>query len=485
MKTKINKLFIGLLVLATTVNCESYLEEEPISEVLLTELNAANIESITTAIYEPLTRSRGRIWESLYGSSIMLMNESINGRNGVWLDIAQYKLDRMPWSELIWPTLYESIGRANSLLSSLENSSLDQTLKDQAAGEATFVRALDYYTLVRFYGSVPLRLEPVENSDSTGQPLASIDEIYAQIIADLKMAESLLAPTTARPGAATSGAAKVFLADVYLTQGEYQMAASKAKEVMDNKGTYGYDLLSNFPDVFSATSDTHVEDVFSIKFSQTVGLGTFITVYWAPANSNFAPAGGIAPRGLERGGVTTASPLIAGWDDNDLRKSWTMYDELPIDGVMTNVVGSSNYQFVMGKFRDPGSVEETASGNDWPLYRYADVLLIFAEADNLANGTPSALGYDAINQVRRRAYGVDLGTPDVAVDLPAGLDSQSFDDLVFRERGYEFLGEGKRWFDLLRTERYQTFLPAAGFTVPSKTTFDLPDSELANNNQIN
>ena len=485
MKTIYLKTLICFLYLGMLVSCDDYLEERPISTVLLQEVNASNLNSILSGIYEPLTRSRGRLWESGLSRDLILLNESVVGRAGVNVNKGNYQIDMFNASDS-WGTAYESIGRANSLLAALENSDLEQNLIDRARGEALFVRSFLYFTLVRFHGEVPLRLKPVPDSDKTGQVLEPIANIYAQIIGDLEIAEDLLPPTTDRPGAATSGAAKVMLADIYLTNGSFPEAASKAKEVIDNAGTFGYALLPSFPDVFSPTADTSEEDVFSLKFSQFVGLGSFIPTYWAPRGANFALKGGIAARGIEQGGVIAASPLIAGWDDKDLRKQWSIYNELLIDGVMTNVLSntSGNYEFFLGKYRDPGAVEETASGNDWPAYRYADALLIFAEADNMANGAPSAAAYNTVNQIRRRAYGLDVNIPDPAVDFPAGLSSEEFDDLVFQERGYEFLGEGKRWFDLVRTDRYLTFLPAAGFSVPTQVFIRIPDSELSNNNEI-
>ena len=293
-----------------------------------------------------------------------------------------------------------------------------------------------------------------------------------------------MGPTTTRPGAATSGAAKVILADVYLTLGDHAAAAAKLKEVMDNQGTYGYGLTPNYADCFSGSAPTHPGDVFSLKFSQVVGQGTFITTYWAPRTSDYAPVLGIAPRGLERGGVLARSPLVMGWDDNDLRKQWSLTAEYDYKGTIVPAPNGTDYEYIMSKFRDPGSVEETASGNDWPLYRYADVLLMFAEADNIAKGAPSAEAYEAVNRVRRRGYGLPSGSPDPAVDLPAGMDMQTFDDMVFRESGYEFLGEGKRWYDLKRTGKWQTIIPEAGFDLPTQLFADIPEAELDRNDQI-
>lgn len=491
MKTIYQSLFLILIATSLLLSCEDYLTEDPPSELSLTNINNDNLEGIITGVYEPLTRSRGRLWETNFLIALTLQEEVSNAQQGntnLGL-LANYTFE--PPSGTItspWPTFYQAVGRANILLTNLQtNTIISEATKNAAIGEASFVRAIVYYNLVRAYGSVPMRLVPVTNAQETGQALEPIDNIYAQIIADLQVAEANLPVTTTKPGRATQGAAKLALADVYLTRGNYPLARDKSKEVIDNAATYGYALLNSFPDIFSPTTPTHTEDVFSLKFSQVVGFGNFINTNFAPSTpSSFARDAGIAARGLSRTGADEQAPLIGNWDDNDLRKAWTIYNNVTVGG---NILTPSNFpvncEFFYGKYRDADAVEETAAGNDFYLYRYADALLIFAEADNLANGGPSSEAYNAVNQIRRRAYGVPLNTPNATVDFPAGLDQTAFDNLVFQERGYEFMAEGKRWFDLVRTGRWETFIPAAGKPLPTSLTWPIPNSELNNNPAIN
>jgi len=476
-------IILGLFIIGFTTGCENILEENPPSEISLVNITEENLDPLVIGIYEPLTRSRGRIWETQFIRALTLLEES-STHTGAGLRFAEYDfINGFTGYNAGWPTLYNAVGRANLLLSNLAtNDRISENLKRQAIGEASFVRAIVYYNLVRAWGSVPMRLEPITDSDNTGQPLEPIDNIYAQIISDLTVAESNLSPTTSNPGRATSGAAKVALADVYLTRGDFASARDKAKEVIDNASTYGYGLVQDYPEIFSPTAPTNVEDVFSLKFSQVVGQGNFIPTYFAPAQPNtLAKNAGIAARGLATVAADGDAPLIANWDENDLRKSWNIYNELIVDGERV-IIGSlpAKAEFLYGKYRDPGAVEETAAGNDIYLYRYADALLIFAEAENQISG-PTPAAYNAVNQIRRRAYGVDQNTADPAVDFPAGLGKSEFDDLVFQERGYEFMAEGKRWFDLVRTGKYATIIPAAGKPVPTRFTFIFPDSELQNN----
>lgn len=466
----------------------AFIAESPESDYLLTDVNEDVLEGLVIGTYEPLSRSRGRLWESIFGTAVELMGEYALSVTGSFNVFATYDFDAVRQTDLsaMWQTFYEAIGRANFLIESVEsNNTLSDAVKNKAIAEASFVRAVCYYQLVRSWGEVPLRIEPVTDADQIGQPLAEINEVYAQIIADLQFAEQHL-PTTvsaAQAGRATQGAAKTFLADVYLTMQDYQNARAKAQEVMTNKATYGYDLEPALEVLYSATAPTNAEDVFSIKFAQVRAQGSFLPAY---AHDDRAKAAGLAARGLRRLSTYESVPLIQGWDEQDLRRSWNLYSTVTINGeeLPANVPLEGDYLF--GKYKDPDAPEETAAGNDFYLYRYADVLLIFAEADNQLNG-PSPEAYEAINQVRRRGYGVDINTASALADLPQGLSKEEFDELVFRERGYEFFFECKRWFDLKRTGRWEAF--AAASTIKSAPTqgayWPIPNVEIANNPDIN
>jgi len=348
------------------------------------------------------------------------------------------------------------------------------------------VRAYCYYFAVRVWGKVPLRLQPIVNASDVALALSPVAVIYDTIIRDMKVAEAAL-PNTSAPGRATAGAAKTALADIYLTMGQYQNARDKAKEVMDNKATYGYDLEPSLATIYSPTLATNKEDVFSLKFSQIVDKGAFMASYWADSK---AKAAGFSVSGNKFGGIISLAPLIKNWDNNDLRYKFSLYNSYVINGVVTAAeIEKDIYDLRMGKYKDPDAPIDTGNGNDFYLYRFADVLLIFAEAENMVNNGPTAAAYNAINQLRRRAYGKPVNTPDGTVDLPASLSQSAFDDLVFRERGYEFIGEDKRWFDMVRTGRVTKLINEVNSVikfptrkpVPTKLVFALPDVELQNN----
>jgi starch-binding outer membrane protein, SusD/RagB family len=427
------KIFYILLTFTIVTSCKKLLEEEPKATATLGELDATTLDQTVIGVYEPLTRSRGRLWESTVGLGLELMSEYADGGSNQ-LSWSNYNnLMNQPNSfGQSWTTLYEAIGRANYLISSLDrNTTISDAIKNKAYGEAYFVRAYCYYFAVRVWGKVPLRLQPIANANDVALALSPVNVIYDSLIKDMKLAESLLPNTTTSPGRATAGAAKTALADIYLTLGQYQNARDKAKEVMDNKAKYGYDLEPSLATVYSPTLATNKEDVFSLKFSQVLDRGAFMASYWADSR---AKAAGYSVSGNKFGGIIAVAPLIKTWDDNDLRKKFSLYNSYVINGVVTAAeLEPDNFGFRMGKYKDPDAPIDTGNGNDFYLYRFADVLLIFAEAENKVNG-PTAAAYNAINQVRRRAFGVPTNTPSATADLSAALGQDAFDDMVFRKR---------------------------------------------------
>jgi hypothetical protein len=231
---------------------------------------------------------------------------------------------------------------------------------------------------------------------------------------------------------------------------------------------------------------TNAEDIFSLKFSQVVDQGGFLASYYADAR---AKAAGFSVNGNAFGGAISKAPLISNWDNKDLRKGFNLYNSYLINGVLTNaVVEAGNYDLRFGKYRDPQAPIDTGNGNDFYFYRYADVLLIFAEAENKING-PTIEAYEAINKVRRRGYGVDINSPSALADLTPALNAQQFDDMVFRERGYEFMAECKRWFDMVRTGRAVQVVAEVRAQItnkgrkpePTRLIFLIPDVEIQSN----
>jgi len=274
-------------------------------------------------------------------------------------------------------------------------------------------------------------------------------------------------------------AAKTLLADVYLTRADWTNARAKADEVIQSGA---YSLVSvtqaaDFEKIYSADVITSSEDVFSIKFSRT--LGVILPPFYHPANSLNASGGFGTFWGVP------GYPLLAQWDSNDLRKTFDLYTKYP-DKSGNIVPNDPSRPIRFGKFKDPKAQSVTGHGNSYPVYRYPDALLIYAEAASEENGGPTDLALERLNMVHRRAYGYNPSTPSPVDFSLTGQTAESFRNLVLTERAYEFLCEGKRWHDLIRTGTVQETIKAAkGIDVATAhLLFPIPKQEIDNNPDI-
>lgn len=480
----LKSIYIVLILLVFTTSCKSFLDEIPPAKYQIATLNKPLLDAFVVGAYEPLSRSRGRLWESTLTRDIEGCAEYAQLPAGGGTNYMNYNFEPQRNDNAArWTTFYEAIGKANLIIKTIES---DKTLSDADKapfkGDAYFIRATCYWWLVRMFGAVPFRTTPIENSENTALALSEPKVIIDQLIKDLNYCETNLPVKVpeASTGRATQGAAKMMLAEIYLWNKDFTNARLKVKEVIDNKAKYGYELVKSLETLYSPSTPTNSEEIFAIKFSQQKALGSFLPTY---AFESRALDAGLAARGISAI-MCRDAPLIKTWDKTDLRRNWNLIDTITLKGVKVraNLIPSSAFMF--GKFRDGAAPEETASGNDFYLYRYAEALLIFAECENQLNG-PTAAAYDAVNQVRRRGYGVDWTKPSTVTDLPSGLTKEAFDDLVFRERGYEFIYEAKRWFDMIRTGRADALAKAAGKTPTggsiARFTWFIPDVELVNN----
>ncbi|WP_300979330.1 RagB/SusD family nutrient uptake outer membrane protein [Flavobacterium sp.] len=364
-----------------------------------------------------------------------------------------------------WRQIYNGINRANIAINNIPKVTGDETVKTRLINEAKFIRALLYFHAVRLWGGVPLVL--TEPKSIAIQDLktnrATVAEVYNQIILDLKDAESL--PAVNDKGRATAGAAKGLLAKVYLTRKDWSNAILKAKEVIN--GGYGYDLFANFGDVFDKTKKNGKEHIFSIQFepnqSGTSSGSTF--------NACFAGFVQTEPADI----VSDVALFYTIYAANDTRRDVTFAKQL------LNPNTGLNYVFPKPLFRKYLDLANLSGGStvNFPILRYADILLTLAEASNELNG-PSTEAYEAINKVRRRAFGKDINTADAVIDL-AGLSASQLREAIYEERKKEFVQEGQRWFDLVRWGRLVTEVKkvAAKAAVSERNNlYPIPQSEI-------
>ncbi len=336
----------------------------------------------------------------------------------------------------IWQGSYLGISRANVVLAKVPAIEMDSAMKERILGEARFLRALNYFNLVRLFGEVPLVTVPV-SPDLTDEEIypykASKTAVYSQIIEDLILASERLPvkyTTSIDKGRATSGAALGILSKVYLTNQDWGNAYLSANKVMESKA---YSLWADYTGNFKEGNKNGKESVFEIQFYSKANS----------ENSQMVISGLPSIPGLFSAGVEIMLPtpdLLNSFEEGDYRKTATFFSEF----------WTYTFEPHIWKYWDQVAYKPSAtsqSGADFMVMRYSEILLIYAEALNEANGGPTIEAYDAINLVRERARnGVSAVLPDLA-----GLDQVAFRTAVLNERRHEFVNEGQRWFDLVRT----------------------------------
>lgn len=344
----------------------------------------------------------------------------------------QYRLD------------YQIIARTNQVLATIDNVEFDAASKNNLRGQALFLRAYAYFELVRYFGKVPLHLEPVPTRQDAALPLSEVSEVYAQIIQDATAAIPLLKPkSTQEPGRATSGAARTLLANVYIVLEEWAKAEVLLREVVESNE---YSLIQDYANVFSTSTDNknNAESVFEVQFIEgSAGLnGSFIY--------NFMPrpmsptelvtiTGTSNPQPLDGEGNNTPTPdIIAAFEPGDERKDVSIGYITLAGSFRTDKV----YPYIR-KFAKPHQLHGN-HGMNWPVYRYSEVLLFLAEA-LVKQGKDGSL---YLNMVRSRA-----GLGDASGDML---------EAIYQERRVELCFENKRWFDLVRTGRAIDTITAYG-----------------------
>jgi len=343
-----------------------------------------------------------------------------------------------------WGSLYTGINRSNLILDKIDAVTFDNALKNRYKGEAQFIRALSYFNLVRMWGKVPLVLKAGTTADSRSYIRNEVVDVYAAIEKDLTDAAANLPAsyTGADVGRATSGAAKGLLGKVLVTEKKFSQAATVLREVVTS-GTYR--LLPNVADVFTVANKNNAEILFAVKFKKGVG--------------GALPEGHSLWYGTNIGDNIEAS-LRAAYPAGDTRRALTVQIPVP-----------SNVNVVPRKFYDEFSSTNDV-GNDFPVLRYADVLLLFAEAVTESNAQFSADALTALNQVRSRA-----GAP-LYTEAQIGTQA-AFRDAVINERRLELALENDRWFDLVRTGKAVDALKVTGITVPAnRLVYPIPQSEI-------
>jgi hypothetical protein len=434
-------------------SCESPLEEGP--KTIVTEnfyQSKSDFEAATNAVYFPLRMVRSEQIAILsahtdwgYGRGSRAQYNDFEGFNPTNINAAA---DR-------WNSFYQGIRNANIVI---EKAPLSEQLTEEERkhflAEAKFLRALTYFDLVRNWGGVPLRTDA--NINEKDVPKSTPEEVYALILADLTEAEANLPLSAAEPGRPTQWAAKTLLAEVHLQLGDYDIAKTKSQEVIES-GEFSLVKISSADDIrekiFGAALVTSTEEIFAFKFARQTGQGNGLPwILNHPSTGLYNFGGAYAHYGDAK------NPFHKEWADGDLRKDlWQVVD-----------FGLGDSTIVNGKFAETQAVDNTGAGNDIPVYRYPELLLIYAEASARVDGLTDA-NLEAVNQVHRRAFGLDPTVTSEQDYIIADFTTESFLDLILQEKAYETQFEGKRWLDLKRTGRAQEFvMKNKGITISEK-----------------
>ncbi|MBC8601370.1 RagB/SusD family nutrient uptake outer membrane protein [Parabacteroides acidifaciens] len=424
---------IVVIICMLFCGCSDMLEEHPKAIASETFYNTEDeITSALNGVYEPIHGSKF----TSYFTLLEACPDNVYGK-GSLASISEYKgfsSANITNMGSVWTALYLSIRNANVVIDNVPDAIVPEDKKNQFLGEAKFLRAFDYFNLVRLWAGVPIRTE--ENMDVIEIPRSSQDDVYDLILEDLEWAETYLPDKPRLLGTPSKWTAKTLLADVYLNIKEWEKARDKAKEVIDSEAYSLVEVKSSddFENIYGADLLTSSEEIFYFKYTDQKG--------WELMNFFHITGDGYKPYGNNWYSFYTYmdNPFYTEWDDLDLRKQHLFY---------AWDIGLGDNTLLFKKYIDPNGT--SGASNDWPIYRYPELLLIYAEAANEVNGGPTSEAMECLNKVRRRGYGYAPGTPS-PVDLNAGnYNKNSFSELVLRERGYEMILECKRWLDLLRT----------------------------------
>lgn len=453
---------IGAVVALGACNDNKFLTEVPYDFVGPSNFyrNASDALAAVNGVYASFINTSG---DNYYGRNFVMLVEYPTEMVTTYLSATNERslVDNYTFTPAqsyiysTWQSAYQAINRANAVISRVPKIDMDPTLRARIVGEAKFLRALHYFNLVRLFGGVPLQLEETTSLDSLQKPRATAAEVYDQIIKDLTDAVAALPSATTYTGTdigrASKGAAKTLLAKVYLqragtgvgTPADWQSALDWARQVVSDGD---YSLVSNYDELFDfvsgAVQEVNPEVIFDIQNIRQQGLGGRISSHMVPRNSSWGAS--------QNGSFEAEQPFFDSYDVNDARRNSIFVFSFPDKNGGTvqytsNASKSGPYGAdspYLKKFLDP---EKVTTGQEEPNYiilRYAEVLLMVAEAANEVNGGPTPEAYGAIDQVRERAGIADL-TPGLSHDL--------FRDSVFVERRWELVMEGPNgYFDSQR-----------------------------------
>ena len=478
------KIIVGLAsLLFINTGCEKFVDYDPVEDYQITANDylktADDYQKMVVGVYTPLQ------W--LYANPVIgdvASDNSVAGGENATDILGLQQIDdyttnpNNSYLTEAWKACYEGINRANYLQENKDK--LDFVGKDALYGEVYFLRAYYYFELVRMFGDVPLFVEKrLSASDSRKFERTPKAQVYEQIEIDLNTAIGSLPPLNSQQGRVTRYAAQALLGKVLLYQGKFDDAA----QILETVVTGPFALVSDFADIFLVTGENGPESVFEIQYSN-------ISPFYDWSN----PGRGQGNLAVQMCGVRNlegSSPYEKGWSSNlptqDLADAYESGDQrkdvtiLDIEAYK-DANPSMNIKYLVAPYKNTGLYNQKyhprkgqTSGqielnytNNYRTIRYADVLLMAAEANNRATAPNDEKAREYLNRVRRRAFGDELH--DVT------SSGNELRQAIWDERRLELAMEGDRFFDLVRTG--QAASKITGFEVNKHELFPIPQQEV-------
>jgi len=492
---KKNILYYSMILAATAclhTSCSDFLEEDTRGKVFDNVLTSQNgLEAALTGAYRGWANCWTYGFNNGWATEMTIGGDDLTCPPGTG-NTQEYDRYDVKNTNSSSPTVfwgcYKAIQGANNILEQYENCQGDPEIVKHIAGEAHFIRAFSYYWLVRCHGEVPLIQTTAFDVADLEKAPASVKEVYTLIEQDLESAASMLSNNRRNDeaGRPNKGSALALLAEVYLSEAgwplketaKYAMAASKAKEVLDNRALYGFDLEDSYEVLYDndeTKSGINKEDIFTIPCNLAAG------------NSLNAMYGFWAYPGE-----------IGGWDV--VFSELTFYREFP-EGIRKDATFATSFKkedgtvLVWQELKNPHPYfKKLMKSENAPNYynyasqipmrmlRFSQTALTYAEAKARAEG-PDDLAYKCLNDIRKRA----------GLESYSGLSAADFADKCVQERAWELCGERVRWFDMVRLEIVQEVVakkdPADNqpmHTITEKDyTFPIPIHDELLNSQLN
>lgn len=343
----------------------------------------------------------------------------------------------------LWLAHYRCISRCNDVIANADAIPITAATKTRLLAEVMYIRALAYFNLVRIWGPVPLVIAPFSTpNDAYVNGRASVADVYTQIKADLLYAETNLPAKVTSPaamGRVTQAAAIALTGEVLLTQKDFTGATATLAKLVNNESLYGVNLQANYSSIFLTSNEMNNEIIFAVRYKQ--GVNANGVTEGSPFNNWFTPQ-------------TSDNILVAG--------SATFYNLVDMNlynafeaGDMRRDASIGHYNstasnYYSKKYINSGAQVANDGNSDWIVYRYADILLLYAEALNESGQTAAAIPF--ITRVRTRA--------GLTTTLTAATSQADMRVAIQKERRVELNMEGHRWFDLQRNGNLVSIISA-------------------------